>query len=70
MLQILNDTVLANDFLNLALGLDVEGVLVQQGNLLLALAVGLLFLATPHFKGLSPTGRVVYGSQQIGPGPP
>jgi hypothetical protein len=70
MLEVLNDTVLADDFLNLLLGLDVEGVLVQQGNLLLALAIGLLLLATPHLKGLSPAGRVVDGGEQLGPGAP
>jgi hypothetical protein len=70
MLQVLDDAVLANDFLNLLLRLNVEGVLVQQGNLVLALAVGFLFLATPHLKGLSPTGRVVEGGEQVGTGAP
>ncbi|KAF2705522.1 hypothetical protein K504DRAFT_92106 [Pleomassaria siparia CBS 279.74] len=66
MLQILNDTVLADDFLNLALGVDVEGVFVEKGDLVLAFALGILFAAALHLVSFSPASRVIEGGEELG----
>jgi hypothetical protein len=42
LLEVLDDTLLADELLDLALGFDVEGVFVEQGDLVLALALGVL----------------------------
>jgi hypothetical protein len=64
--KILNDTLLTNKLLNLALGLDVERVLVEQGNLVLALALGVLGGSLPHGECLSPAIGVVDGGGKFG----
>lgn len=66
MVQILDDAVLADDLLNLALGLDVEGVVVEQVDLLLAFSLGLLFAALLHGEDLSPADGVVEGGEEFG----
>jgi hypothetical protein len=65
-LQVLDYTVLADDILNLALGLHIERVFVEQGNLVLALALRLLSLPLPHGVRISPAGRVVDGGGELG----
>jgi hypothetical protein len=42
LLEVLDDALLADELLDLALGFDVEGVFVEQGDLVLALALGVL----------------------------
>jgi hypothetical protein len=65
-LQVLDYTVLADNVLNLALRLHVEGVLVEQGDLVLALALRLFGLSLPHGVRLSPAGRVVGSGGKLG----
>lgn len=65
MLEVLDDTVLADDLLDLALGLDVERVLIQQGNLVLALALIILLLALHRVESFSPTVGVVEGGEEF-----
>ncbi|KAH7062961.1 hypothetical protein BKA63DRAFT_189760 [Paraphoma chrysanthemicola] len=64
--EILDDTVLANKLFDLALCLDVEGVLVEQGDLVLALALGVLGLSLPHDERFSPAVGVVDSSCELG----
>jgi hypothetical protein len=64
-LQVLDYTVLANDVFYLSLRLDVEGVLVEQGNLVLTLAFRLLSLSLPHGICISPAGGVVDGGGEL-----
>jgi hypothetical protein len=66
MLQVLDDAVLADNLLNLALSVDVEGVFVEKGDLILALALSILFLALLHGKSFSPAGGVVEGGDELG----
>ncbi|KAH7382397.1 hypothetical protein DE146DRAFT_226264 [Phaeosphaeria sp. MPI-PUGE-AT-0046c] len=66
LLEVLDDTLLADELLNLALGLDVEGVLVEQGNLVLALTLGVLGGLLPHGEGFSPAAGVVDGGGELG----
>jgi hypothetical protein len=66
LLQVLHDTVLADNVLDLALGLDIEGVLVEQGDLVLALALRLFGLTLPHGVCISPAGGVVDGGGEFG----
>jgi hypothetical protein len=65
-LQVLDDAVLANDVLNLPLCLDIKWVVVEQGNLVLALALRLFGLTLPHGVGISPAGRVVDSGGEFG----
>jgi hypothetical protein len=65
LLQILDNAVLADDVFNLALGLDVEGVLVEQGDLVLAFPLRLLGLPLPHGICISPAGGVVDGGGEF-----
>jgi hypothetical protein len=57
---------LADELFDLALGLDVEGVVVEQGDLVLALALGVSDLSLPHGKRLSPADGVVDGGGEFG----
>ena len=66
MLQIFDDAVLANDLLDLPLGFDVEGVFVEQGDLILALAFCVPLLVLLHGECFSPTGGVVEGGDELG----
>jgi hypothetical protein len=66
LLQVLDDAVLADELLDLALGFDVEGVLVEQGNLVMSLALSVLCLLLPHSKCLSPAVGVVGSSSEFG----
>jgi len=68
LLQVLDDAVLANNVFNFPLCLDVEGVLVEQRNLVLTLALRLLCLTLSHGVRLSPPGGVVDGSGELGVG--
>lgn len=63
LLQVLDDTLLADELLNLALSFDVEGILVQQGNLVLALPLGVLGRL---LICLSPAVGVVDGGGELG----
>ena len=65
LLQILDNAVLANDVFYLSLRLDVEGVLVEQGDLVLTLALRLLGLSLPHGICISPAGGVVDGGGEL-----
>jgi hypothetical protein len=65
MLQVFDDAVLADDLLDLPLGVDVEGVFVEQGDLILALAFGIPFLVLLHCECFSPTGGVVEGGDEL-----
>lgn len=65
-MQVLNHAVLADQVLNPALGLDVERVLVQQLDLVLALSLRVLGLALPHGKSFSPARGVVDGGAELG----
>lgn len=67
--EVLQHTVLANDLFNLALGIDVEGVLVQQLDLTLLLAACLLLVALHLGEGSSPLDRVVDEGSKVGPLP-
>jgi hypothetical protein len=64
--EVLDDAVLANELLYLLLGVDVEGVLVEQGNLVVALALGVVLLALAHGKGVSPRVGVAEGGGELG----
>ena len=66
MLQVLDDAVLTNDLLDLPLGVDVEGIFVEQGDLILALAFRVSFLVLLHCEGFSPTGGVVESGDELG----
>lgn len=64
--QVLNDAILANQLLNLALGIDVEGIFVEKGDLVVAFALGVLSLSLPHGEDLSPAVGVVGGVGELG----
>jgi hypothetical protein len=66
LLEILHNTLLADELFDLALGLDVEGVFVEEGNLVLALALGVLDCSLAHDKRLSPAVGVVDGGGKVG----
>jgi hypothetical protein len=66
MLQVLDNAVLADNLLNLALSIDVERVFVEKSDLVLALALSILFLALLHGKCFSPAGGVVEGGDELG----
>lgn len=59
MLQVLHDALLADDLLDLLLVLGVEGVFVQQGQLVAALTLGLLGLAHRPEKLVAPACSIV-----------
>lgn len=65
MLQILPDAVLANDLHNPPLVICVEGVRVEHSDLVLALALGLFFLALHDVELFSPAGGVVESSDKF-----
>lgn len=64
--EILKHAVLANDLFNLSLGIDVEGVFVQQLDLALLLASGLLLITLHLGEGGSPLHRVVDERSKVG----
>jgi hypothetical protein len=64
--EVLDYAVLANELLNLLLGVNIEGILVEQGNLVVALALGVVLLALAHGKGVSPRVGVAEGSSELG----
>lgn len=63
--QVLDDTLLTDEFLNLALSLDVERVLVEQGDLVLALPLGILGRLLPHGECFSPAVGVVDSGREL-----
>lgn len=65
-LQILDNTVLSNELFNLALRINIKRVFVEQGNLVLALALSVISLALSHGEGVSPTGWVVKSCRKLG----
>jgi hypothetical protein len=65
LLQVLHDAVVADDLLDLALGVDVEGIFVEQGDLVLALTLGALLHTLHLLPLLSPAGRVVECVKQL-----
>jgi hypothetical protein len=65
LLQVLDDTLLADKLFNLALCFDVEGILIEQGDLVLALALGILSRLLPHSECLSPAVGVVNGGEEL-----
>lgn len=63
--QVLHHTILTNQVLNLPLSFDIEGVFVQQSNLVLTFALGFLCLALPHGECVSPAGGVGEGGSEV-----
>jgi hypothetical protein len=57
---------LTDELLNLPLGIDVERVVVEQGDLVATLALGLLLLTLPHGECFSPGVGVVDSSSEFG----
>jgi hypothetical protein len=64
-LQILYDAVLTDDLFNLALSVNVKGVLVEQGNLVLTLAFRILLLTLFFIVCLCPAGWVTKGRKHF-----
>lgn len=59
LLEVLDHAVLTNQLLDLALRLDVERILIEESNLVLALALGILYLLLPHREDLPPAASVI-----------
>jgi hypothetical protein len=65
LLEVLDDTFLADKLFNLALSLDVEGVLVEKRDLVLTLTLGVLSWLLPHGECLPPAGGVVHKLEEL-----
>ena len=64
-LQILQHILLPNHLLNPLLRLDIKRIIIQQGNLILALALRALLLRHPPLPRLAKPGAVLSHSEEV-----